>query len=138
MRLPLFALTALALVPTFAFGVLAGERCSDPSATSTACGPTQSVASHVGPKAKILGRFDGPMSGVCRFACATKIKFDAKDVLAQPGARADKLTQCPVSGVVFRVDAHRPHVRSGKDDYVTCCEKCAAKLKKDPRRYVRA
>ena len=77
------------------------------------------------------------MSGVCRFACATKLKYEAKNVLAQPGAQTGKLTQCPVSGVVFAVDANRPHVRIGRDEYVTCCDKCATKLKHDPRHYLR-
>ena len=59
------------------------------------------------------------------------------NVFAQPGAQSGKLTQCPVSGVVFAVDANRPHVRIGKDEYVTCCDKCATKLKHDPRHYLR-
>jgi len=89
------------------------------------------------PKGKIAGRFDPAMSGVCRFACATKLRYDAGDVLAQPGAKAGKLTQCPVSGVVFAVDASRPHVRVANEDYVTCCDKCAVKLKRDPRHYLK-
>ena len=86
---------------------------------------------------KIAGHFDPIMSGACRFACATKLKYSAKDVLAQPGAKAGKLTQCPVSGVVFAVDANRPRVRVGRDQYVTCCDKCATKLKHDPRHYLK-
>lgn len=85
---------------------------------------------------KALGKFDASMAG-CRFACATKAKYDARAVLAQPRAKSGKLTQCPVSGVVFSVDAKRPHVRVGADDYVTCCDTCAEKLRKDPRRFVR-
>ena len=77
------------------------------------------------------------MSGVCRFACATKLKYDSKDVLAQPGARPARLTQCPVSGVVFVVDASRPHVRIAGEDYATCCDRCAVKLKQDWRRYLK-
>ena len=73
----------------------------------------------------------------CRFACATKAKFDARSVVAQPGAKDSKLTQCPVSGVVFRVDAKRPHVRVGVDEYVTCCDTCAEKLRNNPRQFVR-
>src|SRR3989442_1601134 len=79
------------------------------------------------PRGKIAGHFDPAMSGVCRFACATRLEYDAKDVLAQPGAKAGKLTQCPVSGVVFAVDASRPRVRVGREEYVTCCDKCATK-----------
>ena len=78
------------------------------------------------------------MSGACRFACATKLKYKTKDVMAQPGAKAGKLTQCPVSGVVFAVDANRPHVKIAGDEYMTCCDKCAAKLNKDPRHYLKA
>jgi len=78
------------------------------------------------------------MSTVCSFACATGLKYKSKDVVVQPGAKAGKLTQCPVSGVVFAVDANRPHVRIANEEYVTCCEKCAQKLKKDPRHYLKA
>lgn len=88
------------------------------------------------PSGKVLGRFDLAMAG-CRFACGTQAKYDAKTVAAQPGAKDGKLTQCPVSGVVFNVDAKRPRVRFGADDYVTCCDTCAEKLRKNPRRFVR-
>lgn len=73
----------------------------------------------------------------CRFACATKLQYDTKDVLAQPGAKLGKLTQCPVSGVVFSVDGNRPRIRVAGDEFVTCCERCAAKLKKHARRYLK-
>jgi glutaredoxin len=76
------------------------------------------------------------MSGACRFACATKEKYDAKDVVAQPSALPGRLTQCPVSGVVFAVEPSRPHVHLGVDEYVTCCETCAEKLKNDTRLYL--
>ena len=58
-------------------------------------------------------------------------------MLSQPGAEPGKLTQCPVSGVVFTVDASRPRVRVAREDYVTCCDKCAVKLKRDPRHYLK-
>ena len=47
-------------------------------------------------------------------------------------------TQWPVSGVVFAIDASRPHVRFAKGDYVTCCDKCAQKLRANPRHYLKA
>jgi hypothetical protein len=86
------------------------------------------------PSGKVLGKFDLARAG-CRFAWATKLKYDAKSVVAQPGAKDRKLTQCPVSGVVFNVDTRRPHVRVGADDYVTCCDTCAERLRKNPRRF---
>ncbi|MBI1799758.1 MAG: hypothetical protein HYR73_08735 [Candidatus Eisenbacteria bacterium] len=58
-------------------------------------------------------------------------------MLAQPGAKTGKLAQCPVSGVVFAVDPNRPRVRIAGDDYVTCCDKCAGKLERDPRHYLK-
>jgi YHS domain-containing protein len=137
MRRSFVALVALALMTTAAFGALAGDQCGDRSAASSECSPG-SVASRFVKTGKVLGRFDPAMSGVCRFGCATRIKYDAKDVIAQPGAKAGKLTQCPVSGVVFAVDGARPRIRYGKDEYVTCCDKCASKFRRDPRHYVRA
>ena len=101
------------------------------------CEPESKSAVAAKPSGKVLGRFDLAMAG-CHFACATKVKYDARAVVAQPGARDGKLTQCPVSGVVFSVDAKRPHVRVGADEYVTCCDTCAEKLRKSPRRFVLA
>lgn len=109
-----------------------GSSC-DPAA----CEAGAPAAAAANPSGKVLGHFDVAMAG-CRYACANKAKYDAKSVIAQPGARDGKLTQCPVSGVVFSVDARRPHVRFGADDYVTCCDTCAEKLRKNPRRFLRA
>jgi hypothetical protein len=144
MRQSMLGLAILALVAVGAYVAIAGGPCLTPSASTTTavaadeCAPAQATGARPVAKGKIAGRFDSAMSGVCRFACATQAKFDAKSVLAQPGARAGNLTQCPVSGVVFAVDAHRPHVRVAQDDYVTCCDKCAGKLKRSPRRYLKA
>ena len=103
--------------------VLASSTCG-PSGKSTAeagaassCASTSASASCEGPQGKVAGHFDPAMSGVCRFGCATKLKYKAADVLAQPGAQAGKLTQCPVSGVVFAIDANRPRVRIAGNDY---------------------
>jgi hypothetical protein len=143
MRRSIIGVTVLALVATGAYAVLAGDQCNKPCATSaqasagSTCSPAQSAASSATPRGKVAGHFDPAMSGVCRFACATTLKYNAKDVLAQPGAKAGKLTQCPVSGVVFAVDANRPRVRIASDEYMTCCDKCATKLKRDPRHYLK-
>lgn len=143
MRRSIIGFAVLTLVGTGAHEGFAGDPCGDPSRRSTQvgaggeCAPSRATASRVAARGKIIGRFDPAMSGVCRFGCATRIKYNAKDVLAQPGARAGKLTQCPVSGVVFAVDANRPRVRIAKDEYVTCCDKCAEKLKRDPRHHLK-
>ena len=142
MRRTLLVLAVLGLMATASYTVWAGGKCSTPCGTSAQAKNGQPCdASGAGSCAvaggKLSGRFDPAMSGVCRFACATKLKYEAKNVLAQPGAHTNKLTQCPVSGVVFAVDANRPHVRIGKDEYITCCDKCATKLKHDPRHYLR-
>ena len=146
MRRSIIGLAVLAFVATGAYTVLAGgNQCSKPCGTSAQASAASScshsktaAASCENPQGKIVGNFDPVMSGACRFACGTQLKYQAKDVLAQPGAKAGKLTQCPVSGVVFAVDANRPHLRVAGSDYVTCCDKCATKLKKDPRHYLKA
>jgi hypothetical protein len=147
MKQSVIGLTVLALIAMSAYTVLAGgNQCSKPCGASdkvsaaSSCSPAKATASVASENAhgKIAGNFDPLMSSACRFACATKLKYNSKDVMAQPGATAGKLTQCPVSGVVFAVDASRPHVRVGKDEYVTCCDKCAQKLKANPRHYLKA
>jgi len=146
MRRSIVALAALLLAATCAYPVLAGgDPCGKPcgpsaqAGSASRCSPSKPAAAACeSPRGKIAGHFDPAMSGVCRFACATKLKYQSKDVMPQPGATAGKLTQCPVSGVVFAVDTSRPHVSVSNDDYVTCCDKCATKLKKNPRHYLKA
>ena len=143
MKRTMIGLALLALVATGAFAVVVVNRGRTSGASATqagagsSCGPSDADASGESAGGRIAGRFDPAMSGPCRFACATKLEYDPQDVLAQPGALAGKLTQCPVSGVVFAVDAERPHVRVAGEDYVTCCDGCAAKLKRDPGRYLK-
>ena len=131
------------LAVTGGYGLVAANRCATPckslagaTGASSCSSPTATPACEA-PHGKIAGRFDPAMSSVCRFACATKLKYDPRNVLPQPGAKAGKLTQCPVSGVVFALDPGRPHVRIANQDYVTCCDRCAQKLKRNPRRYLK-
>jgi hypothetical protein len=148
MRRSIIGLAVLSLVAMGAYTVFAGgNQCSKPcgpsekASAASSCSPAKgatAAASCENPRGRVAGHFDPAMSGVCRFACATKLKYSAKDVMGQPGAKAGKLTQCPVSGVVFAVDANRPHVKIAGDEFVTCCDKCAQKLKKDPRHYLKA
>lgn len=150
MRRSILVIVVLALAAAGAVAVVAEKRArnavvvSAESEAGAPCGPSEAEASgEVASVAvetsggKIAGRFDPAMSGVCRFGCATTIEHEAKDVLAQPGAIAGKLTQCPVSGVVFAVDDGRPHVIFAGEDYVTCCDRCAGKLERDPGRYLK-
>ena len=127
MRRPILALAVFALLSVGAFAVHAGVQ------RVRACS-TSEKPSAVG---TVAGKFDPVMSGVCRFACATKLKYDATDVIAQPGAKSGRLTQCPVSGVVFVVDEKRPHLRVADKEYVACCGNCAAKLRGDPAHYLK-
>ncbi len=145
MRRIVLGCALLALSMAAAVAVLAAER-SGPSNSSSSsraksgasCDPSAGAAACEAPKGKLTGRFDAVQSGVCRFACATRLKYDPKDVMAQPGAKSGQLTQCPVSGVVFAVDQARPRVRYGGNEYVTCCDRCATKLRQTPRHYLKA
>ena len=145
MRKTILGISLLALVATGAYAVYAASKSSTSSCTSKSGAAAGSARSSAGgaaacdaPKGKVAGNFDPAMSGVCRFACATKLEYDPKDVLAQPGAKPGRLTQCPVSGVVFMVDEHRPRVKYASETYVMCCDRCAEKLKHDPHHYLKA
>lgn len=129
MRGVLIALGVVALVATGGYPLRAAVRCHSGQATAT-------QAASAG---KVAGRFDPLMSGVCRFSCAEKAKYDPARLVAQPGAseKPGVLTQCPVSGVVFHVDDRRPRALSGDDEYVFCCDKCALKFAERPARYLR-
>ena len=136
---------ALLLVSSSGQSAFAGDACGPSSCAPKAKGASASSRSSAqgasaceAPNGKLTGDFDPAMSGVCKFACATKLKHDPKAVLAQPGAQSGKLTQCPVSGVVFVVDPHRPHVRVAGSEYILCCEGCAKKLRQNPNRFLKA
>jgi YHS domain-containing protein len=105
------------------------------------CAPGGSAAAgtecEAAPGGAATGSFDPVMSGACRFSCATQTDYEEKDVIAQPGARDGRLTRCPVSGVVFTVDAGRPHGEAGGREYVFCCDQCQAKFAKEPARYIK-
>jgi len=88
-----------------------------------------------GPRGSVRGAYDPAMAG-CQFSCAAKVAHRERDLHAQPGVRDGQLVRCPVSGVVFKADAQRPHVRLATGEYVTCCNSCAGKLRKDPSRFV--
>ena len=121
----------------WAFAGGKGMRSKDAGACDPAAGDASTTTATVAkPSGKVLGNFDVAMAG-CRFACATQAEYSAESVVAQPGAQDGRLTQCPVSGVVFNVDAMRPHVGVGEDEYVTCCDACAEKLRRNPGRFVR-
>jgi hypothetical protein len=143
MKLGIMVATALTTVVIggAAIWAVANGRLSTCSGGASSCEP---AAGETGARSaavenasgKVLGHFDLAMAG-CRFACATQREYDAESVVAQPGARDGHLTRCPVSGVVFNVDSNRPRVMVGADDYVTCCDRCAEKLRKNSRRFVR-
>src|SRR5881396_1363784 len=141
MNRSIIGLVVLAIMATGGKGVFEGARCANPcgrsekTSAASSCSPAKGATAVAceNPRGKIAGKFDPLMSSACRFACATKRRYNSKDVQVQPGAIAGKLTQCPVSGVVFVVDASRPHVRVAKEEYVTCCDKCAQKLRANPR-----
>ncbi|TMQ68714.1 MAG: hypothetical protein E6K80_13970 [Candidatus Eisenbacteria bacterium] len=146
MRRLLVVGATLAVVATTALVALAGGHECGSAVSSASCSGKSAMACGAGKSAaaacensesRFTGNFDPRMSSVCRYACAARVQHSAKDVMAQPGVRIGKLTQCPVSGVVFAVDSNRPRVRVADADYVTCCDKCAQKLKANPRRYLK-
>jgi len=147
MRNLVITIVALVLAGASGFAAVALRHNGNPACASAASTAGESPCAVKGATTmtgcvpitgKIAGNFDAAMSGVCRFACATQIPYDARDVLAQPGAKPARLTQCPVSGVVFLVDASRPRVRVAGEEYATCCDRCAKKLERDPRHYLKS
>ena len=143
MRRTMLGIAAAGLLASSAYVAMAGgHACSSTSESDAECSGVSRASAQsaavCAPQGKIAGHFDPAMSGVCRYACAARTKYRNADVMAQPGAKSGKLTQCPVSGVVFVADASRPHLKVAGADYVTCCDKCATKLKKNPGRYLKA
>jgi len=104
----------------------------------SACAPTKQATATKqarAPRGSVRGAYDLTMAG-CQFSCAAKVVHRERDLHAQPGVRDGQLVRCPVSGVVFKADAQRPRVRLATGEYVTCCNSCAGKLRKDPSRFV--
>jgi len=83
------------------------------------------------------GAYDSSAASQCAYSCAAKIPYKDTDLVAQPGVHDGQFTCCPVSGVVFVVDAKRPHVTVASREFVTCCESCAGNLRKAPGKFVK-
>lgn len=131
------------VAPAIASGVSAASWAAKEFESCEAlCTPSakksSAVAAEVKAKGKIIGNFDGAMSGICERACAMKTDYDPAQLAAQPGAKKGQLTQCPVSGVVFKVTAMSGTVKIGDDQYFTCCGSCSQKLQASPEKFVRS
>ncbi len=124
----------------------ATESCASThrAAAATSCDPSECrlpsksaalASKQSGPRGSVRGAYD-PAMAMCRFSCAAKVPYRDADLHVQPGVQDGQLVRCPVSGVVFKADAHRPRVKLATGEYVTCCDHCAAKLKRDPGRFV--
>jgi len=142
MRRGLIGFGILALVAAGGYTVWASGRLDSLSCSTSyssiagaACENPSNMQSTVARTGQPSGRFDVAMAG-CRFSCATEVQYDPTDLTPQPGVEAGQLTQCPVSGVVFAADLDRPRVEVATHDYVTCCETCADKLRKDSARFL--
>lgn len=154
MRTLLVALVSAALVGTvssFPFGqrlsALAGgkEACSategvsaaayDPSECALGIKSAAAVSNQKRVRGSVRGAYDATMA-MCRFSCGAKAAHRERDLRAQPGVRDGQLARCPVSGVAFKADAQRPRVRLATGEYVTCCDNCATKLRKNPGRFL--
>ncbi len=73
---------------------------------------------------------DPTITAACQ-GCATKIAYEEKDIVAQPGAKVGDLAKCPVSGVVFQVTDKSPRITRDGAELFTCCAMCQAKAKAD-------
>src|SRR5712691_9848259 len=93
MRRVLTGAVVVALVATWTFVALAGGHSCGASAQascSSSCSPAKGASAASACEnahGTLTGNFDPAMSTACRYACASKLKHDAKDVLAQPGAK---------------------------------------------------
>src|SRR5262245_50716852 len=82
----------------------AGSSCG-PSTCAPAPGSAAAAATPAdGARGTVRGAYD-PAMAMCSFSCAAKVAYEEADLQAQPGVRDGQLARCPVSGVVFRVDA---------------------------------
>lgn len=68
----------------------------------------------------------------CELSCATKLTYEERDVVAQPGAKIGDFTRCPVSGVVFVVSGEKPRRQVDGKDVFVCCESCAQRFQLEP------
>ena len=79
---------------------------------------------------------DPDMANVCG-ACASDVS-GASTIVSQPDVSDGSFTRCPVSGVTFRVEPHRPMVRHGGQHFRFCCAGCAKKFEENPMLFLRA
>jgi nitrite reductase/ring-hydroxylating ferredoxin subunit len=113
-----------------------GASACDPGACAPRTKPAAATQQTRAPRGSVRGAYDPIMAG-CQFSsCATRIAVQERDLHAQPNVRNGQLVRCPVSGAVFEADEQRPRVHLATGEYVTCCNSCAGKLRKDPSRFV--
>jgi hypothetical protein len=125
-------LAALVLV-----GVGAAFRYGSLMPAAATCGSEgEAVTAESDAKAPDAKSPDPVMSVMCERACATKLQYRDHQVVSQPGAKPGDLTRCPVSGVVFVVQQDNPSYAVGGHEWLTCCETCVAKLRKNPERFL--
>jgi hypothetical protein len=75
------------------------------------------------------------MSMICEHSCAAE-GVDKSKAVAQHLAKIGDYTQCPVSGVVFRVTDKSSKIEKGEKTAYTCCETCAGMFNESPDDYL--
>jgi hypothetical protein len=74
------------------------------------------------------------MSMICEQSCAAE-GIDKSKAVAQSMAKAGDYTQCPVSGVVFKINEGNTKLEYGEKMAYTCCETCAGIFNEKPADY---
>ena len=73
---------------------------------------------------------------MCQMACGVT-QYDEADVVAFTDAKIGDITQCPVSGAIYKVKENSPVLTYEGHEFFACCEGCAEKFKENPSRFVK-
>jgi YHS domain-containing protein len=63
-------------------------------------------------------------------------EYEASDVVRQPGAEVGDISQCPVSGEVFRVTEDHTYFDIEDGRVYFCCPNCIRRFQRDPERWL--
>jgi hypothetical protein len=74
------------------------------------------------------------MSMICEHSCAAE-GVDKSKAVAQAAAKVGDYTQCPVSGVVFKVTDESVKIAYHDKTAYTCCGTCAGMFNESPDEY---
>lgn len=107
------------------------QSCSSDERNKSGCGP-------VNDKKNALASYDfDETHKACQTSSCAVSNYKETDVVSMAEAKTGDITQCPVSGAIFKVKEVSPVFTHDDKTFHTCCSSCATRFKEDPDRFTK-